>query len=105
MTGTPALRVDRDRDVAALPDLLDDGNDAIDLGLCRDGLCSRTCRLAANIDHRRAIRLHLQRRMNRLGVIEVHAAVGEGVGGDVEDTHDGGGAGNVQHPSARKDEG
>ena len=89
-------RVDGDWDAAALPDLFDHRHDAIDFQLRGDRLRSGTRRFSADVDHRRAILLHPQRGLHRIGMIEIDAAVGEGVGSDVDDAHDAGRVGDVE---------
>ena len=92
-------RIDGDGDIAPAPDLFDDRNDALDLRFLGHRLGAGSGRLAADVDDRRAVRLHPQRRINRCGSIEVHAAVGEGVGRHVDDAHDRGSADAKGSPS------
>ena len=92
-------RIDGDGDIAPAPDLFDDRNDALDLRFLGHRLGAGSGRLAADVDDRRAVRLHPQRRINRLGSIEVHAAFGEGVGRHVDDAHDRGSADAKGSPS------
>ena len=100
----PLARVDGDGDVAALADLRDHRQHAVDLDLRGDRLRAGPRRLAADVDHRRAVLRHLHRRVHRLGVIEMHAAVGEGVGGHIEDAHHERGGAEGQLAAAREEE-
>ena len=81
-------RVDRNRHVALRADAFNDWKDAPDLfrRRYRDGAGS--CRFAADVDDGRAVFRHLQRALDGLTGIEMHAGVGKRIGRDVDDGHD-----------------
>jgi hypothetical protein len=67
---------------------LDDGDDARQLLVRWHALRSGAGGLAAHVDEVGSLRVHLEAVGHRPVTVEEEPAVGEGVGGDVEDAHD-----------------